>query len=118
MGAAAADPRRRVPGRQPFFPRPPGAAAARDHVDVLASGHRVSGHVMPESSMQEDTPAEPAMLARDVPAATARADTDVVLRVRDLRKSYGANEVVRGLSFAIRRGECFGLLGPNGAGKT
>jgi lipooligosaccharide transport system ATP-binding protein len=38
--------------------------------------------------------------------------------VEGLRKSYGANEVVRGLSFAIRRGECFGLLGPNGAGKT
>ena len=46
------------------------------------------------------------------------AGGDVVLRVEGLRKSYGANEVVRGLSFAIRRGECFGLLGPNGAGKT
>jgi len=45
-------------------------------------------------------------------------DTDIVLRVTELRKFYGANEVVRGLSFAIRRGECFGLLGPNGAGKT
>ena len=43
---------------------------------------------------------------------------DVILRVEGLRKSYGANEVVRGLSFGIRRGECFGLLGPNGAGKT
>jgi ABC-2 type transport system ATP-binding protein len=38
--------------------------------------------------------------------------------VRDLRKSYGAVEAVRGLSFEIRAGECFGLLGPNGAGKT
>ena len=43
---------------------------------------------------------------------------DVVLAVAGLRKSYGDNEVVRGLDFAIRRGECFGLLGPNGAGKT
>ncbi len=41
-----------------------------------------------------------------------------VLSVSGLRKSYGENEVVRGLDFAIRRGECFGLLGPNGAGKT
>jgi lipooligosaccharide transport system ATP-binding protein len=41
-----------------------------------------------------------------------------VLSVSGLRKSYGGNEVVRGLDFAIRRGECFGLLGPNGAGKT
>ena len=36
----------------------------------------------------------------------------------DLRKSYGALEAVRGISFAIGAGECFGLLGPNGAGKT
>ncbi len=42
----------------------------------------------------------------------------VVLRVAGLRKRYGENEVVRGLDFEIRRGECFGLLGPNGAGKT
>jgi lipooligosaccharide transport system ATP-binding protein len=41
-----------------------------------------------------------------------------VLSVSGLRKSYGDNEVLRGLDFAIRRGECFGLLGPNGAGKT
>ncbi|HVF65297.1 MAG TPA: ATP-binding cassette domain-containing protein [Casimicrobiaceae bacterium] len=41
-----------------------------------------------------------------------------MLRVEGLRKRYGAQEVLRGVSFAIRRGECFGLLGPNGAGKT
>ena len=38
--------------------------------------------------------------------------------VRDLRKSYGDLEAVRGISFEIESGEVFGLLGPNGAGKT
>jgi ABC-2 type transport system ATP-binding protein len=38
--------------------------------------------------------------------------------VRDLRKSYGALEAVRGIEFEVERGEVFGLLGPNGAGKT
>jgi len=38
--------------------------------------------------------------------------------VRDLRKSYGELEAVRGISFDVARGEVFGLLGPNGAGKT
>ncbi len=40
------------------------------------------------------------------------------ITVRDLRKSYGAYEALRGVSFEIEEGEVFGLLGPNGAGKT
>jgi lipooligosaccharide transport system ATP-binding protein len=45
-----------------------------------------------------------------------------ILSVDNLHKSYntggGKIEVVNGLSFSLRRGECYGLLGPNGAGKT
>jgi lipooligosaccharide transport system ATP-binding protein len=41
-----------------------------------------------------------------------------VLAAHGLRKFYGAQEVVAGVSFGIAPGECFGLLGPNGAGKT
>ncbi len=40
------------------------------------------------------------------------------IEVRDLRKAYGDHEAVRGIDFAVARGEVFGLLGPNGAGKT
>ena len=40
------------------------------------------------------------------------------ISVRDLRKSYGAHEALRGIAFEIAEGEVFGLLGPNGAGKT
>jgi ABC-2 type transport system ATP-binding protein len=43
---------------------------------------------------------------------------DVAIEVEDLRKDYGQHQAVRGISFAVRRGEVFGLLGPNGAGKT
>ncbi len=41
-----------------------------------------------------------------------------MLICRDLRKSFGAVEAVRGVSFQIAHGETYGLLGPNGAGKT
>jgi ABC-2 type transport system ATP-binding protein len=40
------------------------------------------------------------------------------IEVEDLRKSYGSNEAVRGISFEVATGEVFGFLGPNGAGKT
>lgn len=38
--------------------------------------------------------------------------------VKDLNKYYGANHVLKGLSFEIFEGERVGLLGKNGAGKT
>ncbi|SEK92046.1 ATP-binding cassette domain-containing protein [Nonomuraea pusilla] len=38
--------------------------------------------------------------------------------VRDLRKSYGKVEAVKGVGFEVAPGEVFGFLGPNGAGKT
>jgi len=42
-----------------------------------------------------------------------------ILEVENLRKTYpGGVEAVRGVSFAVKKGECFGILGPNGAGKT
>lgn len=41
-----------------------------------------------------------------------------IIEVRDLVKEYGDLVAVRGISFAVERGEIFGFLGPNGAGKT
>jgi lipooligosaccharide transport system ATP-binding protein len=46
------------------------------------------------------------------------ASVRVPLSVSDLHKSYAGREVIAGISFALKRGECYGLLGPNGAGKT
>jgi ABC-2 type transport system ATP-binding protein len=42
----------------------------------------------------------------------------VYVEVRNLVKTFGRHEAVKGVSFTIGKGEIFGLLGPNGAGKS
>ncbi|WP_428910510.1 ABC transporter ATP-binding protein [Niallia sp. Krafla_26] len=43
---------------------------------------------------------------------------DVTLSVKNLRKTIGRKEIIKGLNFELEKGEVFGFLGPNGAGKT
>jgi ABC-2 type transport system ATP-binding protein len=43
---------------------------------------------------------------------------DLVIDVRDLRKSFGARRVVDGLTLQVAKGEICGFLGANGSGKT
>lgn len=40
------------------------------------------------------------------------------IRLKNIRKSYGSFEALRGVDLALEEGKFYGLLGPNGAGKT
>jgi branched-chain amino acid transport system ATP-binding protein len=43
---------------------------------------------------------------------------DYAVELRDLRKSFGKTEIIRGTSLAVKPGERVAIIGPNGAGKS
>ena len=44
--------------------------------------------------------------------------SDYAIELRDLRKSFGKTEIIRGANLAVRPGERVAIIGPNGAGKS
>src|SRR5579863_974844 len=42
----------------------------------------------------------------------------MIIEARDLQKSYGRTDALRGLSLSVPEGSAFALIGANGAGKT
>jgi branched-chain amino acid transport system ATP-binding protein len=49
---------------------------------------------------------------------SASNDTPYALELRDLRKSFGKTEIIRGINLAVKAGERIAIIGPNGAGKS
>src|SRR5690242_4364787 len=52
------------------------------------------------------------------PIRNRMAKNDYAITVTGLKKSYGSNNVLRGINLTVKRGTMLALLGPNGAGKT
>jgi branched-chain amino acid transport system ATP-binding protein len=42
----------------------------------------------------------------------------LAIELRDLRKSFGKTEIIRGANLVVPRGKRFAIIGPNGAGKS
>ena len=50
--------------------------------------------------------------------STSQQSTGYALELRELRKSFGKTEIIRGADLAVRAGERVAIIGPNGAGKS
>lgn len=82
-------------GRDTRVPKP-GRRISADSGELMPSSNQ-AGSSVPNGGSSESEPA---------------------VRVVDVRKSFGAVDALRGVSFTASRGCILGVLGPNGAGKT
>jgi ATPase subunit of ABC transporter with duplicated ATPase domains len=84
------------------------ASKAKQAQSRLKQIERIEVEVLKESSRRSP-------LFRFVPERPSGKD---VLEVAGLDKAYGDNQVLRDMSFIVRRGEKVALIGPNGLGKS
>lgn len=84
------------------------SAAGADTSDLVDGDP--AGREFPPGDWRASVDAEPTHPGRVVDGA--------MLEIRNLQKSYGAVQALRGVSFGVRPGEVLALIGDNGAGKT
>ena len=53
-----------------------------------------------------------------IPAASQNTEKNVVLSIRNIKKHFGENEVLKGISVDVRKGEVISIIGPSGSGKS
>jgi ABC-2 type transport system ATP-binding protein len=70
---------------------------------------KIGGNIMQESTLHA---------LKTGPIHLPKDGRPVHVDVRNLVKTFGKHEAVKGVAFTIGKGEIFGLLGPNGAGKS
>ncbi|GER43197.1 non-intrinsic ABC protein 11 [Striga asiatica] len=68
----------------------------------LSSSRYIGPHKIANSSIKKDEEDE----------------SDVLIECRDVYKSFGEKNILRGVSFKIRHGEAVGIVGPSGTGKS
>src|SRR5207302_9875214 len=117
-------------GRGDLLPGPgqhlhghPGAARAPLRLDLAATGWNL--RAQPRAAAGRASMSDPSVghlldagLLGEPVAASREGTSDYVLEAVDLHKRYGHNEVLRGVTFGVHRGDVKAVLGPSGSGKS
>ncbi|MBX6751927.1 MAG: ATP-binding cassette domain-containing protein, partial [Micromonosporaceae bacterium] len=102
---------------RPLFDAVDTATPAGSAEDALTESAPATPADPAERTPAEPTPAEP-VPAGGEPAGPQPRRGPEVLRLTDVRRSFGGVDALAGVSLSLARGEILGLIGPNGSGKT
>jgi ABC-2 type transport system ATP-binding protein len=95
-----------------------GSSAMVEEVNaMIASAGGTTRSVLPVRG-PDSTPATMSPVSTAATLAPSASTAEPAIVVQDLYKRYVDVDVVKGVSFSVPKGSCFGILGPNGAGKT
>ena len=53
-----------------------------------------------------------------MPAPADLADKNSIVSITDVYQSFGDNQVIKGISFNVSKGEVICIIGPSGSGKS
>lgn len=88
-------------------------AAAKNNSDLIVNQEKIGA----EEAHAKTEAQEESAPAQGEEAAQPDSD-DVLIRITDLHKSFGKNEVLRGVTTQVRKGEKVVIIGPSGSGKS
>lgn len=54
----------------------------------------------------------------NIDIANGEIDRDTLIEIKDVKKTFGKNEVLKGITFSVKKGEVISIIGSSGSGKS
>lgn len=70
-----------------------------------------------EKPVEVPQPSKPEAIATP-PQSDLQDDSDILIELQNVHKSFGGKKVLRGTDIIVRRGEAVGIIGSSGSGKS
>lgn len=93
------------------------AQARQDPFSGVRAAFRGRQGSTAEKPVEVPQPSKPEAIATP-PQSDLQDDSDILIELQNVHKSFGGKKVLRGTDIIVRRGEAVGIIGSSGSGKS